>query len=140
MNILSYENNFNLLGERMKYDLGQNCYMFFSTLANPTRLAILELLRDSPKNVTEIAEALRQEQSMISHNLRPLEKCGFVFSERIKRERFYSLNKETMEPIFKIFAHHASKYCSTRGKCLTPRRLKERMKKEATNTLYLSRH
>jgi len=40
--------------------------MFFSTLANPLRLAILELLRDGPKNVTQIAEALKQEQSMIS--------------------------------------------------------------------------
>ena len=131
---------FQLGSEKMKYDLSQNCHIFFSTLANPTRLAILELLRDSPRNVTEIAEALKQEQSMISHNLRPLERCGFVFSERIKRERFYSLNKETMEPIFKILAQHASKYCSTRGKCLTLQRLKERMKKEATTKLYLSRH
>ncbi|MCK4478412.1 ArsR family transcriptional regulator [Candidatus Bathyarchaeota archaeon] len=124
----------------MKHDLSETCHLFFSTLSNPTRLAILELLRKRPKNVTEIAEALNQEQSMISHNLRPLERCKFVFSEKRKRERIYALNKETMEPIFKIFSHHAKKYCPTRGECLTTRHLKERKKREAASPLYLSRH
>ena len=97
-------------------------------------------LRKNPRNVTEIADVLNQEQSMISHNLRPLERCRFVFSERRKKERFYSLNKETMEPLFKIFAHHARKYCPAGGKCLTAKHLKERNKKEAINPLYLSCH
>jgi DNA-binding transcriptional ArsR family regulator len=114
--------------------------MFFSTLANPTRLAILELLRRGPRNVTEIAAMLSQEQSMISHNLRPLERCGFIFPERVKKERFYSLNKETMEPMFKVFAHHAEKYCNAKGKCLTAQRLKERKKREAATPVFLGRH
>ena len=124
----------------MKQNLSETCYMFFSTLSNPTRLAILELLREGTRNVTDIADTLNEEQSMISHNLRPLERCGFVLSERRKRERFYFLNKETMEPIFKIFARHASKYCDTKGKCLTAKHLKERKKREATEALYLSRY
>jgi len=123
----------------MKQNLSETCYQFFSTLANPTRLAILELLRDGPKNVTEIAEALNQEQSMISHNLKPLERCRFVFSERRKKERFYSLNKETMEKLFKIFSYHAEKYCPTRGKCLTDKGLQEQKKQKASNSLYLTR-
>ena len=53
----------------MKLGLSKTCYMFFSTLSNPTRLAILELLREGSKNVTDIAKELGQEQSMISHNL-----------------------------------------------------------------------
>jgi DNA-binding transcriptional ArsR family regulator len=110
----------------MKHTLSETCYQFFSTLANPTRLAILELLRERPRNVTEISEALNQEQSMISHNLKPLERCRFVFSERRKKERLYSLNKETIEQIFKIFAYHAEKYCPTEGKCLTNRSLQNR--------------
>ena len=85
----------------MKHTLSETCHIFFSTLSNPTRLAILELLRDKAKNVTEISKALNQEQSMISHNLRPLEKCGFVFLERRGGEHFYSPNKETMKPLFK---------------------------------------
>ncbi|MFQ5837053.1 MAG: ArsR/SmtB family transcription factor, partial [Candidatus Bathyarchaeia archaeon] len=93
----------------MKKDLSETCYLFFSTLSNPTRLAILELLRDGPRNVTQISEALKQEQSMISHNLKPLIRCGFVFVEKKWKERLYSLNKETMEQVFKIFDSHAEK-------------------------------
>ncbi len=122
----------------MKQNLSETCYKFFSTLANPARLAILELLRDGPRNVTEISEALNQEQSMISHNLKPLERCRFVFSERRKKERFYSLNKETMEQLFKIFSYHAKKYCPTGGECLTDKDLRERKKQDASSSLYIS--
>jgi len=109
--------------------------VFFKVLANPTRLAILEVLRDRPRGVTEIAESLKQEQSMISHNLEPLEECRFVFSERRKKQRVYSLNKETVEPLFKLFDNHAQKYCPTRGKCLTEKGLRKLRKKEASGQL-----
>lgn len=122
----------------MKLGLSETCYLFFSTLANPTRLAILELLRRGPMNVNEIAKALGQEQSMISHNLRPLIRCRFVFSERKKKERFYSVNKETMEPLFKTFAYHYKKYCPTKGKCLTDKDLRERRKRAASKKLYVT--
>jgi len=124
----------------MKRGLSETCHLFFSTLANPTRLAILELLREGPRNVTEISEALNQEQSMISHNLRPLERCRFVFSERRKKEHFYSLNKETMEQLLKIFAYHAEKYCPTEGKCLTGEDLQKQRKKDASTPLFVNRH
>jgi DNA-binding transcriptional ArsR family regulator len=124
----------------MKRGLSETCYLFFSTLANPTRLAVLELLREGPRNVSEIAEALNQEQSMISHNLKPLERCRFVFSKRKKKQRIYSLNKETMEKLFKIFAYHSEKYCPTEGKCLTERDLRRRRKREASDSLYLTHH
>ena len=124
----------------MKHGLSETCHQFFSTLANPTRLAILELLRSGAKNVTEISEAVNQEQSMISHNLKPLERCKFVFAERRRKERLYSLNKETMEQLFKIFAYHAKKYCPTEGKCLTERELQEQKKKDASSQLYVTRY
>jgi DNA-binding transcriptional ArsR family regulator len=92
-------------------------------------------LRDRPRGVTEIAESLKQEQSMISHNLEPLEECRFVFSERRKKQRVYSLNKETVEPLFKLFDNHAQKYCPTRGKCLTEKGLRKLRKKEASGQL-----
>jgi len=123
----------------MKKGLSQTCYVFFSTLANPTRLAILELLREKPRNVSEIAKVLSQEQSMISHNLRALEKCKFVFSERKGKERFYYLNRETMEPIFKIFTYHAEKYCPTKGKCLAREGVQKRKKRDASTRVYLAR-
>lgn len=122
----------------MKRRLSETCYVFFKVLANPTRLAILEVLRDKPRSVTEIARSLKQEQSMISHNLKPLEKCRFVFSERKEKQRIYSLNKETVEPLFRLFDYHAQKYCPTRGKCLTEKGLRERRKKEASSQLHVT--
>jgi DNA-binding transcriptional ArsR family regulator len=119
----------------MKRGLSETCYVFFKVLANPTRLAILEILHDKPRSVTEIAESLKQEQSMISHNLEPLEKCRFVFSERKEKQRIYSLNKETAEPLFKLFAYHSQKYCPTRGKCLTEKGLRKMRKKDASGQL-----
>jgi ArsR family transcriptional regulator, zinc-responsive transcriptional repressor len=122
----------------MKRGISKTCYMFFKVLANPTRLAILEVLRDRPRSVTELARSLKQEQSMISHNLRPLEKCRFVFSERKEKQRIYSLNKETVEPLFRLFDYHAQKYCPTRGKCLTEKGLREKRKKEASSQLHVT--
>lgn len=122
----------------MKRGLSETCYVFFKVLANPTRLAALEALREKPRSVTEIADCLKQEQSMISHNLGALEECGFVFSERKEKQRIYSLNKEIVEPLFELFAYHSQKYCPTRGKCLTQRGLKERRKKEASGRLHVT--
>lgn len=101
----------------MKKGLSKACYRFFSTLSNPTRLAILELLREEPKNVTQISEALNQDQSMISHNLKPLVRCSFVFVERRWREHVYSINRETMEAVFEIVQNHMKKYCPPKEKC-----------------------
>jgi DNA-binding transcriptional ArsR family regulator len=122
----------------MKRGLSETCYEFFKVLANPTRLAILEVLREKPRSVTEIAKSLKQEQSMISHNLEPLEKCRFVFSERKEKQRIYSLNKETAEPLFKLFAYHAQKFCPTRGKCLAEKSLRKMRKKEASGRLHVT--
>ena len=54
----------------MKKGLTDICYGFFSTLANPTRLAILEKLIDGPMSVNQIVESIGQEQSMVI-NLMP---------------------------------------------------------------------
>jgi DNA-binding transcriptional ArsR family regulator len=122
----------------MKRGLSKKCYVFFKVLANPTRLAILEALRERPRSVNEIARELKQEQSMISHNLKPLEKCRLVFSKRKEKQRLYSLNKETAEPLFKLFDYHAQKYCPTRGKCLTEKGLRQFRKKEASGQLHVT--
>ncbi len=93
------------------------CSHFFSTLSNPTRLAIVELLLKKPRNVTEISKALGQDQTMISHNLRMLSRCQFVFSEKKWRERVYSLNKESIEPLIDLMKNHAKGYCPKGRKC-----------------------
>ncbi|MBT0159071.1 winged helix-turn-helix transcriptional regulator [Candidatus Bathyarchaeota archaeon A05DMB-2] len=114
------------------------CHKFFATLANPTRLAIVEILMDSPKNVAQIAQVLQQEQSMVSHNLKPLMECAFVFSEKKGRKRVYSVNKELIEPLFHLIAFHESKYCPNGKTCLTRRGIKLERMREAQKTLYVN--
>jgi len=129
MKHLSYEMMY------MKHGLTESCYLFFGTLANPTRLAILETLDEGPKSVGDIARRLKQEQSMISHNLKPLLRCRFVFEERNKKQRIYSLNGETMKPLFKTLMFHSEKYCPTGSKCSSESELKEHRRKEASRPL-----
>jgi DNA-binding transcriptional ArsR family regulator len=102
----------------MKKGLTKICHRFFTNLSNPTRLAALEQLIDNPMSVNELATALGQEQSMISHNLKPLLQCNLITIQKQGKKHVYTLNAETMQPIFAAIENHAQKYCPTGGKCL----------------------
>jgi DNA-binding transcriptional ArsR family regulator len=102
----------------MKKGLTKICHKFFTNLSNPTRLSTLEMLMEKPMSVNELAEALGQEQSMVSHNLKPLLKCNFVFIQKQGKKTIYSANQKTVGTLFKAVEVHAEKYCPTGGKCL----------------------
>jgi len=104
--------------EQMKKGLTEICHRFFTNLANPTRLAALEQLMNKPQSVNELAEALGQEQSMISHNLKPLLECNLITLEKQGKKHIYTVNEETMRPIFQAVQNHAQHFCPTGGKCL----------------------
>ncbi len=101
----------------MKAGLTTICHKFFTNLANPTRLAALEQLMNRPMSVNELAAALGQEQSMISHNLKPLLECNILFVENRGKKHIYTANKNTLSPIFAAIENHAKNYCPTGGKC-----------------------
>ena len=101
----------------MKRELTSLCYGFFSTLANTTRLAIIELLDERPMSVNELVIALGEEQSMVSHNLRPLVRCHFVTWERQGKSNVYSLNHETMDPVMRAVENHAKNFCGSGANC-----------------------
>ncbi len=101
----------------MKKSLTQICHHFFTNLANPTRLAAIEQLLNQPMSVGELAKALNQEQSMISHNLQPLIACNIITSHREGKKHIYTVNTETIAPIFQAIENHAQKFCPTGGKC-----------------------
>lgn len=83
--------------------------LFSKAFSNKTRFEIINLLKKGPKNVTEICKELGFEQSRVSHNIRCLENCGFVSSERKKKNILYSLNGEIV-PILKSIDKHIAKY------------------------------
>ncbi len=86
--------------------------IFFTSLANPNRLQIINFLRQGRKNVTEICQGTGFEQSMISHNLKRLERCGMVFVERQGKNRYYNLNEKTIKPLLKLIDAHMGQYCA----------------------------
>lgn len=102
----------------MKQGNTEICYRFFTNLANPTRLAALEQLMQKPMSVNELATSLGQEQSMVSHNLKPLLECRLIAIKRLGKQHIYTVNEETIRPIFVAIENHAQKYCPTGGKCL----------------------
>ena len=58
----------------------------FRGFADPSRLAILEVLRDEPRSVGDIAAATGLGQTNVSNHLACLKDCGLVACE--KRGRF----------------------------------------------------
>jgi DNA-binding transcriptional ArsR family regulator len=103
---------------KTKKGLTTICYRFFTNLANPTRLAILEQLIQKPQSVNELSTKLGQEQSMISHNIKPLLDCNIITSLQQGKKHILTVNQETILPIFQAIENHAQKFCPTGGKCL----------------------
>lgn len=85
--------------------------LFFTSLANPNRLQIVSFLRQKSMNVTEICQATNFEQTMVSHNLKRLERCGMVFVEQKGKNRYYTLNKKTIKPLLQLIDNHINQYC-----------------------------
>jgi len=102
----------------MKKSLTTICYRFFTNLANPTRLAALEQLMTKPMSVSELAKTLNQEQSMISHNLKPLLQCNIITIQKKGKQHIYTANKQTLTSIFAAIENHAQNFCPTGGTCL----------------------
>lgn len=85
---------------------------FFTVLGNKQRVRILQLLAsEGPLGVSAIAEALKREQSAVSHALRLLLQCHFVTVERVGKERIYAINEDTVKPLLANIEEHVDKYC-----------------------------
>ncbi|MBI2632513.1 helix-turn-helix transcriptional regulator [Candidatus Pacearchaeota archaeon] len=95
-------------GEEKVYDAYK---IFFGTLVSEHRLRIINLLRKGKKNVSEIIEELKMDQTAVSHNLARLKQCGFVISEIEGKYRFYKLNEETIKPLMHLIDKHMAQYC-----------------------------
>lgn len=70
---------------------------FFRGFADPTRLAILELLGDGEIQATDIAVRLNQSQSNVSNHLSCLMDCGLVRSRKEGRNIHYSIRLDKVK-------------------------------------------
>jgi DNA-binding transcriptional ArsR family regulator len=64
----------------------------FRGFADPSRLAILESLRQGPSTVSELVEATGLSQSNVSNHLSCLRDCGLVVNEPQGRYVYYELS------------------------------------------------
>ncbi|MCQ2453522.1 MAG: autorepressor SdpR family transcription factor [Clostridia bacterium] len=68
-------------------------------LADPTRRAILNMLKEGSLPAGEIAEKFDMTGATISHHLSTLKKAGLVNEERKRNFIFYTLNASVLEEI-----------------------------------------
>lgn len=71
----------------------------FTALAEPNRLAIVELLRRGPQPVGAIGERLHLYQAQVSKHLRVLRDAGLVEVQPRAQQRLYALRREPMRDL-----------------------------------------
>ncbi|QNK81527.1 metalloregulator ArsR/SmtB family transcription factor [Nakamurella sp. PAMC28650] len=76
-------------------------------LTAPSRLMILSQLRQAPATVGELTEAVRMEQSAVSHQLRVLRTMGLVSTQRHGRSITYSLYDSHVASLLDEAVYHA---------------------------------
>ncbi len=90
------------------------CCTFFDTLSTGSRLDIILSLAEGEKSVSEICDSVNVERTNVSHQLKLLRECGFVFVRREGKKKMYSLNSETVKPIIDLARKHVERYCRPR--------------------------
>lgn len=71
----------------------------FNALADPTRRAVLDLLRKGRQAAGQIAQAFPISRPAISKHLRLLRRAHLVNEHREGRNRFYHLNPEPLRAV-----------------------------------------
>ena len=112
---------------------GRDLDRTFAALADPTRRAVVEILRDRPRRAGELAHELGSMPAGISRHLRVLRESGLVTEEvlaedarvrlyRLERDRFEALRSwvEDVEAFWSSqlgsFEEHAERTRGTRGR------------------------
>lgn len=72
------------------------------TFSNPTRLEILNLLRNKEMPVTELTEKTKTNQANISQHLAIMKSKGIVSSNRKGQQIFYKLTNQKIIKAFDI--------------------------------------
>jgi DNA-binding transcriptional ArsR family regulator len=68
----------------------------FGAVGDPTRRALLDLLRERDRSAGELAECFAISRPAVSRHLRVLRRAGLVREARASQSRIYSLNAEPL--------------------------------------------
>jgi DNA-binding transcriptional ArsR family regulator len=80
----------------------------FAALADDTRCALVDLLRERPRPVHELAAAFAISRPAISRHLRVLKDAGLIAEERDGRKNVYSLKRHRLRQLSTWLDQHWS--------------------------------
>ena len=78
----------------------------FHVIADPTRRALIDLLREGEKQAGVLASSFIMTQAAVSQHLGVLRRAGLVREIRIGRYRFYHLEAEKLRLVAEWIAHY----------------------------------
>jgi DNA-binding transcriptional ArsR family regulator len=90
----------------MKDDLRQFKSEIFQGLANPTRIAIVELLRDDELSAGQIIEKLGIEQANASQHLAVLRAKKIVVNRKVGNQVYYSIRDKALIEVLDILRRY----------------------------------
>jgi len=70
-----------------------------STISEPNRFNIIELLKQGPRSVSELVELLNIGQPQVSRHLRILNEAGLVKVRKNAQQRIYSLEARPFQEL-----------------------------------------
>ncbi|MGG6447684.1 ArsR/SmtB family transcription factor [Pseudobacillus badius] len=76
---------------------------FLRGFADKTRLQILDCIKETEKNVSQIVKEINGNQSNISQHLSCLKGCGIITSRQDGRNVYYSIRNEEMSQLLSMF-------------------------------------
>jgi ArsR family transcriptional regulator len=79
----------------------------FHALSDPTRLSILDMLRDGERCVCDLQDALDAAQSRLSFHLKVLRDAGLVSDRKDGRWSYYTANRERLAEAEQVIAELA---------------------------------
>ena len=90
----------------------------FQGLANPTRIAIVELLRDGELSAGQLIEKLRVEQANASQHLAVLRAKQIVVSRKVGNQVYYSIRDRALIEVLEILRRYFYAQLSTTASLL----------------------
>jgi DNA-binding transcriptional ArsR family regulator len=78
----------------------------FQAIADPTRRALLDRLRDGEQPVKQLAEPFNMSLPAISQHLQILCEAGLVQVRKAGRQRLYRLNPEPLKEVSDWITHY----------------------------------
>lgn len=71
----------------------------YDAIAHPARRQVMDVLREGPRRVNDLAGAFAMSRPAVSQHLRVLREAGLVGEVRVGRERHYHLNAEPLRAV-----------------------------------------